>query len=132
MPTKPRRASRGRVRAVVGLVCLTSSVPAAAGAHPPSHYRDWTQTPLNAAGVAFRPYGDFFEVWGNQRGDQPYAVSAQFNYKRVRDRWKTVFQQILVGPQHFRFRRDVREHRHIFFRIIGPDGRSPIAEYRTT
>ena len=42
-------------------------------------------------------------------------------------------QQILVGPgYHFNIRHNMLEHRHIFFRIYGPDGRSSISEYRTT
>lgn len=128
-----KRARRTRTRRIVGLACaLTALATTTASARPPSHYRNWAQTPHNGAGVVFHPYGDYFEVWGNQRGPEPYSVLVQYNYKNVKDSWKTVFLQILVGPEHFKFRHNLREHRHIFFRIYGPGGHSPISEFRTT
>jgi hypothetical protein len=66
------------------------------------------------------------------RGDEPYAVFARYNYKGVDDAWKSVFRQILIGQYHTKFRHNVAEHRRIFFRILGPDGDSPISEYGTT
>jgi hypothetical protein len=127
------RTTLRRAGASIVLLCVIGAIAATtATARPPSHYRNWAQTPHNAAGVVFHPYGDFFEVWGNRRGPEPYAVLVEYNYKDVNDRWKPVFQQILVGPEHFKLRQTLREHRHIFFRIFGPDGHSAISEYRTT
>jgi hypothetical protein len=119
--------------AVIGLVCAVSALAAtSASARPPSSYQDWAQTTNNGAGVKFHPYGDYFEVWGNKRGDEPYAVSVEYNYKGVQDGWKTVYREILIGQHHVKFRHNLREHTRIFFRILGPDGDSPISEYRTT
>ena len=77
------------------------------------------------------PLGDFWEVWYNRGGDTPSAVNVEFNYKGIDDRWKTAVQQIVVGRTHFRVRRNILEHRHIFFRIT-ESKQSPISEYRTT
>ena len=115
---------------VVLCVACAFAVPVAS-ARPPSKYQNWARTPGNAAGVVFHPYGDYWEVWYNRGGDSPSAVNVEFNYKGVNDRWKTVVQQIVLGRTHFRVRRNVLEHRHIFFRIT-ESKTSPISEYRTT
>jgi hypothetical protein len=124
--------NRTRTIAVLIALCVVSAFTAsAASARPPSKYRNWAQTPGNAAGVVFHPNGDYWEVWYNRGGDAPSAVNVEFNYKGVNDRWKTVVQQIVVGKTHFAVRRNVLEHRRIFFRITESD-RSPISEYRTS
>jgi CRISPR/Cas system-associated exonuclease Cas4 (RecB family) len=81
--------------------------------------------------VVFHPYGDVWEVWHNVPGDAPSAIRVEYNYKGVRDRWKTAVQQIVIGRTHFSVRRNVLEKRRIFFRIIEAR-KSPISEYRTS
>jgi hypothetical protein len=118
--------------AVLTALCVVGVFAAsAASARPPSTYRNWAQTPGNSAGVVFHPYGDFWEVWHNVPGDSPSAIRVEYNYKGVRDRWKTAVQQIVIGRTHFKVRRNVLEHRRIFFRII-EHRKSPISEYRTS
>jgi hypothetical protein len=124
--------SRSRSITLLLITCCVAALTApAASARPPSKYRNWAQTPGNSAGVVFHPYGDYWEVWYNRGGDAPSAVNVSFNYKGSKDRWKTAVQQIVVGRTHFRVRRNVLEHKHIFFRITESQT-SPISEYRTT
>jgi hypothetical protein len=120
------------IAALVALCVVGAFAASAASARPPSKYRNWARTPGNSAGVVFHPYGDYWEVWYNRGGDAPSAVNVSFNYKGVDDRWKTVVQQIVVGKTHFRVRRNVLEHRRIFFRITESQTSRPISEYRTT
>ena len=118
--------------ALIALFVVSAFAASAASARPPSVYRNWAQTPGNSAGVVFHPYGDYWEVWYNRGGDSPSAVNVEFNYKGVKDRWKTVVQQIVLGKMHFTVRRNVLEHRRIFFRITESQTSRPISEYRTT
>lgn len=121
--------------AAIGLVAAITmfTVTATASARPPSDYRNWAQTPHNSAGVVFHPRGDWFEVWNNKRyepGD--YGVSIAYNYKGIRDRWKSA-GEIAPGTRHTYAFNNFREHRHIFFYIVGPDNtESSISEYRTS
>jgi hypothetical protein len=129
MNTHRTTLRRAGITALIGLLCAVAAPTAAA--RPPSHYQNWAQTPGNTAGVVFHPHGDVFELWHNRTGDTPHVVFVEFNYKGINDRWKPAVRQIVIGRTHFRVRRNVLEHRRIFFRIAS--GRtSPISEYRTS
>jgi hypothetical protein len=120
------------IAALATLLVAGAFVAATASARPPSTYRNWAQTSHNSAGVVFRPYGDTWEVWYNRRDQELSAVLVQFNYKGIKDGWHTVLRQIVIGPTHWKFRRNVAEHHRIFFRIVEGAKVSPISEYRTT
>ncbi|NSC19772.1 hypothetical protein FM076_00440 [Streptomyces albus subsp. chlorinus] len=109
--------------AVVGGLVL-STAPQAAAAVP---YRDWTQAPGNAAGVVFDPCGDDWRLWDNV--NDGLSASARFNYKGVKDRWKTV---MFVKDGYGHASRNVSEKYHIYFQVRSPYGDSPIVEYRTS
>jgi hypothetical protein len=115
----------------VALAIVGAFTASAVSARPPSTFRNWAQTPGNTAGVVYHPGGDLWEVWHNVPGDAPSAIRVEYNYKGVKDRWKTAVQQIVLGLEHFTVERNVLERRRIFFRIIESKA-SPISEYPTS
>jgi hypothetical protein len=125
------RTARRRAASIALMGLLLSVTATTAAARPPSHYRNWAQTPGNTAGVVFHPHGDVFELWHNRTDGTPHVVFVEFNYKGINDRWKPAVRQIVIGRTHFRVRRNVLERRRIFFRIAS-DRTSPISEYRTS
>src|SRR3954453_1448232 len=119
--------------ALIALLCVVGVLAstATATARPPSTYRNWAQTKANSAGVVYHPYGDKWEVWYNVNSDSPAVVAVEYNYKGVADKWKTIIREIVIGRTYFKVRANVKERKHIFFRIYSPS-RSSISEYRTT
>jgi hypothetical protein len=114
----------------VAVLALAASV---ASARPPSHYQNWARTSNNSAGVVFHPNGDYFQVWNNGDPKTNLGVSIIFNYKGINDAWKSAAEVTLVGYSCCVHGYNFREHRHIYFYIIGPDNRkSPISEYSTS
>lgn len=120
---QPRRWTRRiAVVGLLGAILATNATPAFA--HP---YRNWARTDNNSAGVIFRPYGDYWEVYNNARGH----TSVIYHYKGVDDRLKSAAEVSVQGRTVVRH--NVIEGRRIIFWVIGPDHRvSSKSEYRTS
>jgi hypothetical protein len=117
---------RLRIILVTGIIAAVTALTASTASA--ASYRNWAQTPNNSAGVVFHPHGDWFEVWNNGPGD--YGVSIAYNYKGVKDRWKSAGE--IQEPGHSWTKHNLAEGKRIYFYIIGPDNtRSTISEYRT-
>jgi hypothetical protein len=117
-----RWTRRIAVAGLAGAILATSAAPAVA-----FPYRNWARTDNNSAGVIYRPYGDYWEVYNNARGH----TSVIYHYKGISDRWKSAAEVSVQGRtvvQH-----NVVEGRRIIFRVIGPDhSLSDKSEYRTS
>jgi hypothetical protein len=121
------RRQRIRIAAVALMLGVSALASAASAAAVP--YRNWAQTPNNSAGIVYHPYGDYIEVWNNGPGD--YGVSIIYNYKGIKDRWKSAGE--IKEPGHSWHQHNFAEKRRIYFYILGPDNtKSPISEYRTS
>ena len=126
--------------AAVALVGVVSMIAASsASARPPAEYRNWAQTASDSADVVFHPHGDHFVVRSRKRaGLRGGRVAVMYHYKNVDDKWKKAVDVFAVGRQTFRVRHNLREHRRIYFYVIGADGstsiRGPlkVSEFRTT
>jgi hypothetical protein len=116
-----------RIAAVAVMLAVSALASAASASAIP--YRNWAQTPNNSAGIIYHPHGDYIEVWNNGPGD--YGVSIAYNYKGIKDRWKSAGE--IKDPGHSWQQHNFAEKRRIYFYIIGPDNtKSPISEYRTS
>jgi hypothetical protein len=126
------RTYRTVAGALAAVLCAVSLLAAASvSAKPPSTYRNWAQTPNNSAGVVFHPGSDYFDVWNNGGDDDIYGVSIVFNYKGVKDRWKSAGEVQAHGHSYAHY--NFSEKRNIYFYIVGPDNtKSSISEYRTS
>ena len=135
-----------RISATVGLTAAAAMlVPAGTSAMPSSApkaragascaampYSDRTQAPPNnGAGVVFRPNGDTFHVWDNDRDRK--LIHIYFNYAGVADKWKYVGTPSDGGQGPIK--RNVSErYKQICFYIVTESKKyrnSPIVRYTT-
>jgi hypothetical protein len=99
--------------ASIALTCAAGALAATPASAYEIRYQDWSRVPDNSAGAVFRPYNDSFQVWDNVRDGVPASVS--WNYKGIRDRWKSLQPQ--DGAQHT-FDLNLREGRHVYFHVV--------------
>jgi hypothetical protein len=109
--SRSRQFLRRSAAAATGIVAATAALASSAAAMPDAAasarakpscgdmpYQHWTRAdPDNNAGLVFRPDGDVFHVWDNDRDDEP--VHVRFNYAGVNDKWKHVVTPSDGGQQ---------------------------------
>jgi hypothetical protein len=115
-------------RRLLAALAVAVSIAAAAPASAYQiRYQDWSRVGDNSAGAVFRPNGDKFQVWDNNRDGVP--VTLAWNYKGVNDHWKYLSPQ--DGAQHT-FNLNLSETHHVYFYVSSAYGAPPyISEYRT-
>jgi hypothetical protein len=98
-------------------------------------YQNWTRVTTNGngnvAGVVFRPKGDKFHIWDNDRDG--HRIRIDYNYAGIDDEWKIV--PVIDDGSQGEVRHNLRERRRICFRIHtdSPDyPNSPIVQFRTS
>jgi hypothetical protein len=122
-----RGCMKGMTKTLIGgiaaIALLAAATPAAAYE---IRYQDWSRVPDNSAGAVFHPNGDLFEVWDNVKDGVPVWV--EWNYKGIRDRWKS----LQTTKRHQIFDLHLRRPNHVYFHVVsGYGGPQYISEYRT-
>ena len=130
-----RHTALGALAGMIAAAVIATPAPAAKPSCSDMQFNDRTRVTINGnanvAGVVFRPKGDRFHIWDNDRDG--HAVWIEYNYSGIDDKWKSV-PTISDGAQG-EVRHNLAEGKQICFRIQtdNPDyPDSPIVRYKTS